>query len=105
MSAPVKYTCPDIDRIIKDINDLLKIANKWEDESHYGEAEYYLYDIPDKLEELRHSNSSLRDWGEDLEKELDEKVKEISDLDNTVSTLTDEVERLKRILIENEIDF
>jgi archaellum component FlaC len=97
MAAPVKHTCPDIDKVIKSINDLLEIAKKWEDESYYNEVEYYLYDIPDKLEKLRDSNSSLRDWGEEIEKELIE-------LSNSYAAIADEYEELKANLIEMNLN-
>lgn len=80
MPAPVKHTCPDIDKIIASIKSALRTCNTAR--KHFGkdhEAEDYFWDIASelddiegKLEYLRKANSALREWGEGLEKEISE---------------------------------
>jgi thiamine kinase-like enzyme len=75
MSAPVKHTCPDIDKLIREVRILLRVARRaqsGEDINLADEIDYYLSDFESKLEELRDSNSKLRDWGEKLEEILRE---------------------------------
>jgi len=77
MSAPVKHTCPDIDKTIAAIKKAMKYAaygmkglNK--DDEAYGsfrEIEYVLDGEENRLEKLRKANDSLRVWGTELEKE------------------------------------
>lgn len=78
MSAPVRHTCPDIDKVIKCIKQAQKAADNGKDKSQSDTDEYGLFDeildnlyrLEDRLEELRSSNDELRSWGEDLEKDL-----------------------------------
>lgn len=77
MGAPVKNTCPDIDKVITRIKNAMKMANNGR--KTYPEVDDLLYDIDDELsgcedilEELRKANASLRNWGDQLEKEIAE---------------------------------
>lgn len=77
MPAPVKNTCPDIDKVIRYIDDAMKIAHNGREE--FPEAKNYFRDIynaldgvEDMLDDLRKDNAALREWGDDLEKELGE---------------------------------
>lgn len=93
--APVRHTCPNIDTIIKwlkqareslqNISDLVEDMrinfsdveqDKYSDTFYdiiilIAEAKNYI-DIDRELEELRDSNSALRDWGHELVKEIEE---------------------------------
>lgn len=66
MSAPVKHTCPDIDSLQDDIK---RFTN----------------DVIGELESLRRANAALRDWGEDLEKELAEANDKIEELEQQLA--------------------
>lgn len=89
MSAPVKMTCPDIDKIIKSLRSALRTAEhglknfKGEDCGEYfKDIEYDLDGLEWELEDLRKSNASLREWGDDLENQLEIAANEINDLEN-----------------------
>lgn len=95
MSAPVKQTCPDIDRVIKRIKMALKVATdgrrvfeKGTDEYAYcSDIEDELYGLEGELEDLRSANDSLRKWGDGLEDDLQKAAEEISDLEDQIETL------------------
>lgn len=95
--APVRHTCPNIDAIIKWLSQarasLQNISDQMEDirinfsdeeSAKYGDTFYSIIetiseaknyiDIDRELEELRDSNSALRDWGHELVKELEEEL-------------------------------
>lgn len=79
-----KETCPDINKIIKAINEAYNRANKAEDscrkygndcehEDIFSDIQYELSGIGDDLEKLRNDNEGLRSWGQcwkDLAKQL-----------------------------------
>lgn len=92
---PVGNTCPDIDRAIKSLKramdaiqgvaddlDAIRVNLTEEEEDKYSDSLYtliraledakYDIDISGDLELLREANSSLRDWGYDLAKQLEE---------------------------------
>ncbi len=90
MRAPVGHTCPDIDNCIKwlkiaktEIEDAI-VEVEQGDETNYtygvisslNEALKYI-DIEDTLEELRHANSTLRDWGYEVAGELEDLKREL----------------------------
>ncbi len=121
-TEPVKHTCPDIDRMIGTITSIVKQMNSCDSED---EKETLLEQISDwkhdlecigvgnrcDLEDLRSSNSALRDWGQDMyndaearENERDEFEKEcetlkdkISDLEKENSKLIDEIDELQSV--------
>ena len=96
MPAPVKHTCPDIDKVIKALKDMGSTAKDGmndsdRDSSHYQrykDIEWDIDGIIDQMEELRNSNARLRDWGENTESanrdledekwELEQKIIELS---------------------------
>lgn len=93
MSAPVKNTCPDIDKGIKLIENAIKIisrrrmeidSNSDEDDVLY-DILYLIEDVPGILEDLRRDNSALRDWGHDLDKQLEESANIINELEVKLS--------------------
>lgn len=94
MSAPVRHTCPDIDKAIKAINDARKCIQDATDSVDNDDkneslkyADDYLWGLDTMLEDLRSSNDALRQWGHDLEKEIIEKDYRIDDLETQVSDL------------------
>lgn len=75
MAAPVKNTCPDINRAIKRLETIKEHMNDM-----VKSIEYELSEIEDSLEDLRSDNSALRDWGTENEsrvKELEDEVYEL----------------------------
>lgn len=114
MSAPVKFTCPDIDRCIKELKEALEYCNKaWNlvDDNTPPEIEHYLqkainvledYDsrYNNPLEELIDSNSKLRGWGEQLEEQVDSLELENNDLKNTVNKLEQKIDDLETQLMD-----
>lgn len=89
MGAPVKHTCPDIDKVIKRLRSALKTAENGR-KNFKGEDSYvYFKDIEDELdglewelEDLRSANKSLREWGEELETEVENVAEEMNKLEN-----------------------
>lgn len=75
MGAPIKHTCPDIDRAIKLADEAIKIAeyamkhvDKSSDEyDWFREIINNIEDIEPILEDLRTANAMLREYGEALE--------------------------------------
>lgn len=79
MGAPVKYTCTEIDKIIDYIKKAMKIAK--DSSKEFPDADVNFHDIysyldgcEDMLEELRKANASLRNWGDEKEKEIKELI-------------------------------
>lgn len=81
---PIPHTCPDIDKVIKAlqrIHNLSKLG-KYEYTNQeltdiISDINYEVYGLDDKLEELRASNNSLRQWGiseAEYVDELEEKI-------------------------------
>jgi len=87
MAAPVKHTCPDIDKYIKWIQ--MSICKKRDIKTMTEEElrdtcsamNSQLEECIDYLEQLRSANGELRDWGEGLDKELEEAANRIYDLE------------------------
>lgn len=107
MSAPVKYTCPDIDKIIADITEVVKEVQYTDnDEREALEAKLNFVDNLDKytgrwynpLEELRASNSGLREWGEEQEVRADDLEADVKRLECEVDVLTEENRVLKEYI-------
>lgn len=84
---PILHTCPDIDKLIKGINEIEKINKNYnridnaeELKDIISEIENILSNFEEKLEELRRSNDLLRNWGileaEEVDK-LEYKLSEI----------------------------
>lgn len=86
MREPIKHTCPDIDKYIKAIKQVLyndrQLKNLEPDELYNAASDmaYELESCIDYLEELRASNDELRQWGiEEADKvdELELKIEEL----------------------------
>ncbi|KAA6342897.1 hypothetical protein EZS27_009357 [termite gut metagenome] len=87
MSAPVKHTCPDIDKLIEKVREVLKLKPDLSSEEIISEINYHLWGFEDKLNELRYSNDELRKWGEGLEDELKESEAKIEALEARIEEL------------------
>lgn len=82
MSAPIKHTCPDIDKALKHIkNAWSEIKDSVEDRKTKDSIEWELDMVGDILEELRSSNDTLRSWGCDLEKTITELEDQVYDFE------------------------
>ena len=98
---PIKYTCPDIDSAKEWIESAITVCNSKSDlenythDERYEDIKHYLNGIPDMLEDLRTSNSTLRDWGNDINDELEIVENEKNNFENKISELEDEIENLK----------
>jgi len=103
MSAPIGNTCPDIDSVIESIKTSLIYLESAKNElsrERYDETESYIdsaiREIEDfcdtgyygkknnLLEKLRESNSTLRQWGEELEKENEQLQKQIEEMEVSI---------------------
>jgi len=95
MAAPVKNTCPDIDKVIKWVKSAIKNAEQWVKitDRNSDENDYFRYiisdieDVEGMMEELRSANDSLRSWGEELTNELEIAANQIYDLENEIEKL------------------
>lgn len=101
---PVKNTCPDVDRIKETITSIVKQMDRCDSNDS---IEDLLENIQDwssdlgrigvgrscDLEDLRDSNSALRDWGNEM-------YEEASDLENEISKLTDKIVELENEVLE-----
>jgi hypothetical protein len=95
MAAPVKNTCPDIDKVILNINRALSVASEGLKESEkrsndwyrYRDIEGYLEVLEGELEKLRSANAALREWGESLTSELEEAAATINELESNQTTV------------------
>ena len=70
MPAPIKNTCPDIEKVIKMIDDMV------------GDVKDYVHSLKYELENLRTANAILRGWGEELEDKNNELEKELEEFKN-----------------------
>lgn len=88
MSAPVKHTCPDINRVIKELRGIQKEAKygmkeherNSDDYQRYKDIEWPIDQIINQLEDLRTANRELLEWGEGLENDMDEHREIIDEL-------------------------
>lgn len=81
---PIPHTCPDIDKVIKSLKLIERLSNlgKYEYTNQelrdiISDINNEVYGLDDKLEELRASNDSLRQWGiaeAEYVDELEEKI-------------------------------
>lgn len=95
MAAPVKNTCPDIDKAIKIINSAIKDAEWGYKRHNRGSDDYQCYhdiinqieDIPSMLEDLRSSNEQLREWGNELTNGIENSANYIYELEQKIELL------------------
>jgi uncharacterized protein YukE len=95
MSAPVPYTCPTIDGVIKtlkdaesDIDNLLYFSETTTPADFKNGIKEAISNLNSlwngrytDLEEIRSANEKLREWGSDLESKVEELESTIADLE------------------------
>lgn len=95
MAAPVKNTCPDIDKCIKWLNGAIKDAESGMKitDRNSDEHDYFRYiinqieDIEGILEDLRSANDALRTWGNELTDEIESSANYINELELKIEKL------------------
>lgn len=112
-TEPVRHTCPDIDRIISSIlsickeidhcdtddsvEDLLSQMRNWE-----SDLESIARGNNCDLENLRSSNSALREWGQEMYNEAENLESEVYKLNDQISELESVISELKDTLVDLE---
>ncbi len=106
-NAPVKNTCPKIDKAIGALHNVLCCVSE-EDKENLENAISYSNEAQDLLEEIRSANEELRAWGNDMhnereywEKETDILQRNNDDLKDEINSLESYIEELKQELTEN----
>lgn len=103
---PIGHTCPDIDRVISTMTSIIKEMDgcKGSDEvvDLLSQISSWSSDLANiaigrwsEIEDLRSSNSALRDWGKDMYSYAEELENEINELNSTISELNDKVDDLR----------
>jgi len=96
-SEPIRHTCPDIDAAIDSLKSIGKEIDKAETiddcdlKGWSSVIDDIVYGNHCVLEKLRTSNSSLREWGNDL-------VSDIEGIENENEQLQKEIRRLEDII-------
>lgn len=101
--APIGHTCPDIDVIVGKAKEIQSICESPEEEEHEFNYRWILdltSDIISQIEDLRFSNSTLRDWGYELNDELEEAEADNERLQQRIEELEEEIDYLKSELKE-----
>jgi uncharacterized coiled-coil DUF342 family protein len=89
MAAPVKPTCPDIDKGIKRIQDAMRELNgEIEDKRVERSVFYDLSCAIDVFEQLRSDNDELRKWGKEMEDEVESTANYINELEEKLDKLS-----------------
>lgn len=85
----ISQTCPDIDKVIKSINEALKLSREAEGYENIEDVQNNLHwinmelcDLEWKLEDLRTANSKLREWGESESERADKAEGELYELES-----------------------
>ena len=93
MAAPIKHTCPEIDKYIKSIKYQIHRQRDFDNMSE-GDIQDVVRNMNDELENcieylesLRNSNHTLREWGEDLESKLNNAESSIYELEEQLKSL------------------
>lgn len=108
MSAPVRYTCGEIDSIIADTKEIVKFAEAIEElvrnppsEEELDTIRNYCTDIinlawykDSEMEDIRSANSELRDYGEEEESRAEDLENECAVLEERIRDLENENEEL-----------
>lgn len=85
MPAPVKNTCPDIDKAIKCLKTAMKeVAEAIEDKQIIRSIEIEIDNAIGYFEQLRNDNDSLRSWGNELNDEVESSANYINELENKI---------------------
>lgn len=100
---PIGHTCPDIDAVVgkaKEIQSICESPDDGEHELNYRWISDLASDIISQIEDLRHSNSILRDWGSDINDELEDVETERDNLQETIQDLEGDISDLKHEIKE-----
>ena len=100
---PIRHTCPDIDVVVEMAKEVQSICESPEDGEHelnYRFISDLASDIISQIEDLRSSNSTLRDWGNDINDELERVEEERDDLQKMVWNLEYDISDLKHEIKE-----
>lgn len=100
---PIGHTCPDIDVIVGKAKEIQSICKSPEEEEHEFNYRWILdltSDIISQIEDLRFSNSTLRDWGHEVNDELEEAETDNERLQQRIEKLEDDIDYLKSELKE-----
>jgi DNA repair exonuclease SbcCD ATPase subunit len=100
MAAPIKHTCPDIDKAIKHMKDALTeaLANI-EDQTARKWITSDIDSAIDYVEDLRSSNDSLRQWGKELEEEMESHANYTNDLEKKIEDLEQKIAEMENNLV------
>jgi hypothetical protein len=86
---PINHTCPDIDKLIKGQNEIMKLIKNYQKiedtedlKDIISEIENILWNFDNELENLRKSNDTLRCWGISEAEEVDKLENKIYTLEN-----------------------
>lgn len=107
MGAPISYTCSSIDEFQKNIEGIINSLNHVDcttgaDLDLLSDAISELKSLRVEAEDLRTSNSKLRDYGENMESEKDEYKEKVENLEYEVDNLKDQIKSLEKQLSELE---
>lgn len=94
MLAPIRHTCPAIDKQIVElkfqIRELECIDNDIDKELQkdiLSNVLYYMNNLFGFFEEMRTANDTLRSWGEEMENKYCELQDELNELENKMTDL------------------
>ena len=102
---PVGNTCPMIDKAIREIEEIMKEMDSFDEDSDYEDIlnsiSNWTSSLSDigmghscTLEKLRDANLSLRNWGSDTSSYLEEEEQNVLELEEKVADLEDQKEEL-----------
>lgn len=91
---PIGHTCPDIDRLVKGMDEINKLIRGYEKEHEpenlkeiISQIEGILWNYDADLEQLRHSNDALRNWGVSEALDVDRLESRIEELEKELEAL------------------
>ena len=103
--APIRHTCPDINKYIKDVlsaADEVSCLETEDNKRDVSRAVDMVRDLEYHFEEIRTSNGALRDWGyeeneraEKLEVEVGELTDKIDDLESEIKSRDQYIKELE----------
>ena len=91
---PIGHTCPDIDVIVEKAKEMQSMCKSPEDDDHeynYRCISDLASEIISQIEDLRSSNSTLREWGNDINNELEDAEAENDKLQQKIEELVEEI--------------
>ena len=108
-TEPVKHTCPDINRLVSTITRItieMKSCNEGDDKSLLldqisdWKSDLEIIGVGNRceLEDLRSSNSALRDWGQNMYEEAESLENERDYLQSKYETALEDIKYLERQL-------